>query len=689
MGSFYQYSGYVTNTGDVVLTNVFVYGPQGAGSPLLGPIELAPGESEFYFGFYTVSFDTCAVSVTARGQDVCRGDVISHTGSCPVATTALLVLTQNCLAGPVVPGGVLTYSGTVRNDGNTTITNVVVLNDLSGATPILTLASLAPGAVASFTGSYVAPANCSSTSTSTATGRSICGVAVINTVSTTCPILTTPQIAVTAACSVTPVIPGGLTTYTGTVRNTGNITLTNVIVTSDRPAPNTTVFVAALLAPGASSNFTGAYLVPANACLVTTAFSGRGKSICTPTMVTNTVSTACGITTTPGISVTETCPPGPVSAGSLVRFGGSVSNSGNITLTNVLVFSSQPNNTLVLGPLTLLPGASAPFAGSYLAVGGANPTTNTTIVTNGSRVITTNTTFVTVTNNILTVRTNVVIPTFGTIDPVGGTFTDRFNVPNNLHGLMFADQDQNWGPTLFYTTRHPVSGADQFDTVSTIPPSAGVVTDRFSLTSTNYDALTLSAPDVGYGAKNFYYVRHDNAGASTFGVIKAAGASSSADLWAVPNTGYNALAFAEANVGGYGANLFYYLRQDVTGRSTFGTINPTPGGIATDRYVVGTNFDALVFIPGTVSDWGSAIFAYLRHDSAGSIIGSIDPVTHIVTDRLRLGTNFINGLTFTATSVGYGPSLFYYLLPERTLLTTNIVTTFTINTVTNFTTNTV
>lgn len=60
-------------------------------------------------------------------------------------------------------------------------------------------------------------------------------------------------------------------------------------------------------------------------------------------------------------------------------------------------------------------------------------------------------------------------------------------------------------------------------------------------------------------------------------------------------------------MGGYGANLFYYLRQDVSGRSTFGTINPTPGGIATDRYTVGTNFDALVFIPQTVSDWGTAI----------------------------------------------------------------------------------
>jgi len=252
---------------------------------------------------------------------------------------------------------------------------------------------------------------------------------------------------------------------------------------------------------------------------------------------------------------------------------------------------------------------------------------------------------------------------------------------------MYADQDENWGPTLFYATRHPGSGADQFDTISTIPPSAGVTTDRFALTSTNYDALTLSAPDVGYGSVNFYYLRHDNSGLSTFGVIKAAGASSSADLWALSGTGYNALAFAAPDLG-YGANLFYSLRQDNTGHAIFGTINPTPGGSETDRYTVGTNFDSLVFVPSAVSTWGTAIFAYLRHTNTGSIIGTIDPVTHVATDRINLGTNFLNALTFTATDVGYGPNLFYYLRPGGTNMTTNTVTNFTTNIVITFTTNT-
>ena len=687
MGSVYQFSGYVINTGDTTLTNVFVFGPQGTNTPVLGPIDLAPSELQLYSGSYTVPFNICSVSVTASGQDICGGNVASNTASCPVATTPLLAVTQNCPATPVSPGALLTYSGTVSNAGNITLTNVVVLNNLSGVTPVFTTATLAPGAAANFTGSYLAPADCSSTSTSTVTGQSLCGVVVTKAASATCPITTTPLLAVTQNCPTNPVSPGALLTYTGTVSNAGNITLTNVVVLNNLSGA-TPIYTAVTLAPGAVSNFTGGYLAPTN-CSSTSTSTATGQSLC-GVAVTNAASATCPSTFAPDIAITETCPPGPVTAGSTVVFGGSVSNSGNITLTNVLVFSSQPSNgTPVLGPITLAAGASAPFTGSYIALGGSNPVTNSTIVTNSTNVITTNTTSVIVTNNPGTVTTNSVTPTFGTIDPVSTVLTDRFNVISNLHGLMYADQDENWGATLFYCIREPAGGADEFDTISTIPPSVGVVTDRFALTASNYDALTLAAPDVGYGAVNFYYVRHDNSGVSTFGEIIAQGASSSTDLWPLTNSGYNALAFAAANLG-YGANMFYYLRQDNSGLSTFGTINPTPGGIENDLYSVGTNFDALVFVPGAVSTWGTAIFAYLRHDSTGSIIGTINPVTQVVTDRIDLGTNFLNDLTFTATDVGYGANLFYYIRAGGSTLTTNTVTTYTTNSVVSFTpTNTV
>jgi hypothetical protein len=253
---------------------------------------------------------------------------------------------------------------------------------------------------------------------------------------------------------------------------------------------------------------------------------------------------------------------------------------------------------------------------------------------------------------------------------------------------MYADQDENWEPTLFYSTQHPVSGADTLNTISTINAPAyvgsqyvGFVTNEYNLTYSNYDALTLAAPDVGYGSVHFYYVRHDNSSVTHFGVIKAAGATSDGDL---PNsiavTGYTGLAFAEDNVNGYGANMFYDVRNDATGLSWFGSINPEPGLAATDLYTVGTNFDALVYVTGApITGWGTDFFAYLRHTSTGSILGTIDPLTGVPTDRMSFGTNFLSALTYTATDVGYGPDLFYYLRPERTILTTNTVTTYITN----------
>ena len=292
------------------------------------------------------------------------------------------MVTQNCPppTAPTKPGGLLTYSGTVSNAGNITITNVVVLNNLSGATSV-TNATLAPGAATNFTGSYLAPTNCSSTSTSTATGRSICGVGVTNSASAICPIQTSPAIVVTAACPQTQVVPGGLLTYSGTVSNAGDITLTNVVVVSDRPSPNTVLTVASL-APHVSTNFTaGPYTVPVNACTVTTTFSGTGTD-CTPTTVTNTVSRTCTVFTTPGIGVTLACPIVPVAAGGLITYTGTVTNTGNVTLTNVYVVNNQPsNNTPVIGPLTLAPNASSNFNASFITPTNACSVSSTVTVT--------------------------------------------------------------------------------------------------------------------------------------------------------------------------------------------------------------------------------------------------------------------------------------------------------------------
>ena len=75
-----------------------------------------------------------------------------------------------------------------------------------------------------------------------------------------------PMIVVTKQCPPNPVPPGGTLVFTGTVTNAGNVTLTDVLVVNDQPAPNTVVYGPAALAPGAGAQFSANYRLPPCSC---------------------------------------------------------------------------------------------------------------------------------------------------------------------------------------------------------------------------------------------------------------------------------------------------------------------------------------------------------------------------------------------------------------------------------------
>jgi uncharacterized repeat protein (TIGR01451 family) len=95
--------------------------------------------------------------------------------TCPILTTPQITVVAVCPITPGNPGGLVTYSGSVSNAGNIMLTNIVVLNSMTGNTPIFTVPALAAGAVTNFTGSYTVPIDsCSVTSKFTVTGQSVC-----------------------------------------------------------------------------------------------------------------------------------------------------------------------------------------------------------------------------------------------------------------------------------------------------------------------------------------------------------------------------------------------------------------------------------------------------------------------------------------------------------------------------------
>ncbi|MGD0746028.1 MAG: hypothetical protein ABSA45_12820, partial [Verrucomicrobiota bacterium] len=335
-----------------------------------------PGAGANFTGSYVAPTNCSSTSIsTATGRSIC-GVAVTNTVSvtCPITTTPAIVVTQTCPITSVLPGSILTYSGTVSNAGNITLTNIVVVdNRPADNTVIFTVATLAPGATTNFTGSYQVPINCCVVwSTVQASGQGCAGVTVTDTFTATCTVLTMPQIVVTKVCPPTAVQPGGLLQYSGTVSNAGNITLVNVTIVNTQPSAGSPVWGPITLAPGESVSYYASYLVAPDFCGSDTV-TASGLDACTFAPVVNSVTTTCPIMTTPRIAVTKNCPPQPTPRGGVFTFTGTVSNPGNVTLTNVVVVDNYQSdcyswtNGPVIGPITLAPGASVNFSGSYIA----------------------------------------------------------------------------------------------------------------------------------------------------------------------------------------------------------------------------------------------------------------------------------------------------------------------------------
>jgi hypothetical protein len=106
--------------------------------------------------------------------------------------------------------------------------------------------------------------------------------------------------------------------------------------------------------------------------------TATGQGRCDGTRVSSSSTAVCPLLTTPSLTVTKICPALPVPVGGVFAFSGSVTNTGDITLTNVRVISSQPaGNTALLGPIDLAPGESETFTGSYTVTASDNPTGDT------------------------------------------------------------------------------------------------------------------------------------------------------------------------------------------------------------------------------------------------------------------------------------------------------------------------
>ncbi|WP_435373107.1 beta strand repeat-containing protein, partial [Aequorivita marina] len=414
----------VKNTGNVTLTDVMVSDLVGGVTLVGGPISLAPGEEDTtsFTATYTItqddidngSFTNSAEVVGTTPDDTQVDDTSNNEGYAGDSPTVVTICTDASIAliktsdvevdpttgcSTVVVGQVINYNFSVKNTGNVTLTDVMVSDLVGGVTLVGGPISLAPGEedTTSFTATYTITQddidNGSFTNSAEVVGTTPDDTQVDDTsnnegyggdsptVVTICTdasiaLIKTSDVEVDPTTGCSTVVVGQVINYNFSVKNTGNVTLTDVMV-SDLVGGVTLVGGPISLAPGEedTTSFTATYTIT-QADIDNGSFTNSAEVVGTtpddtqvddtsnnegyagdsPTVVTICTDASIALIKTSDIEIDPTTGCSTVVVGQVINYNFSVKNTGNVTLTDVMVSDLVGGVTLVGGPISLAPG---------------------------------------------------------------------------------------------------------------------------------------------------------------------------------------------------------------------------------------------------------------------------------------------------------------------------------------------
>ena len=374
-GDSIGYTFLVTNTGNVTLHAVSIADPQ-VGAVTCPVATLAPGASTTCTATYTITqadADAGTVSNTATATGTSPTDVDvsdSDTVTTPVGAGPAMTLDKQAgTASGNEAGDTIDYTFLVTNTGTVTLTSVSVSDPKVGPVGCPS-STLAPGASTTCTATYtLTQADVDAgqvVNTATSSGTPPTGPAVTATDSVVTPVSAAPGIAVDKQAGTPSGGAAGDTIgYTFVVTNTGNVTLTSVAVSD--PIVGAVTCLATTLAPGASTTCSATYTltqadVDSGHVANTATVTGTPPNGPPPT---GTDSTDTAITPGPSLSLDKQA--GTLSghaAGDTVPYSFLVTNTGNVTLTDITV--TDPLAGTVTCPAgSLAPGETATCTASY------------------------------------------------------------------------------------------------------------------------------------------------------------------------------------------------------------------------------------------------------------------------------------------------------------------------------------
>ncbi|OUQ43414.1 hypothetical protein B5E64_14935, partial [Drancourtella sp. An12] len=275
-------------------------------------------------------------------------------------------------------GDVITYKITATNDGNLTLTDVVVTDELTDDE--WTIETLAPGESKEFSAEY------------TVTEEDILAGTVVNTATAegTSPDPDEPEVPVTPGEKEDPTDTkkpslfvektaqpdedgvynlGDEIVYTIKVVNNGNVTVTNIDVADDLTGGAWTIDS---LAPGESEEFTTTYTVTEDDILngsITNVATAEGTDPKEDPVDTDGEETVPTDPVDSRLTVTKTTTSNPgedgtYGLGDTITYEIVATNAGNLTLTNVVVTDELTGDEWTIE--TLAPGASEKFEADYV-----------------------------------------------------------------------------------------------------------------------------------------------------------------------------------------------------------------------------------------------------------------------------------------------------------------------------------
>jgi uncharacterized repeat protein (TIGR01451 family) len=399
VGEVIAYDITVQNTGNQTLTSVMVSDPfvsdltriADASGDNDGLLEV--GETWRYSATHTVTqadIDAGIPIVNVSTADTRQTDPMSDDASVPVRQTPGL----NIVKEAVVPGGtadvageVIAYDITVQNTGNQTLTDVVVSDPFVSDLARIADASGDNDAMLEVGETWRFSATHTVTQAEIDAGLPIVNVSTADSAQTdpdsddaSIPVAQAPAIGVDKAVeringgngNGSADFAGDVISYTVTVYNPGNITLTDVTVVD----PLTGLNISGLsLAPGAAQTYPTQYVLTQADLDSNGAGDGHLDNTATvDSAQTDAASDAEQVQLLPrpslGINKTLEAITGgngntvADSAGDRLNYTVTVSNEGNVTLTGVSVV--DPHTTLDVSGLTLAPGDSRTYNTVYV-----------------------------------------------------------------------------------------------------------------------------------------------------------------------------------------------------------------------------------------------------------------------------------------------------------------------------------